>query len=111
MVRERSFSAEPAIRQQRYVAPTLIDEPDDDSPVMRQEIFGPLLPVKGFHDIETVIRYVNERDKPLALYYFGGRREADRVLRSTSSAGPASTIRSCNWPTAGCRSAVSGAAA
>ena len=73
--------------QQRYVAPTLIDEPDDDSPVMRQEIFGPLLPVKGFHDIETVIRYVNERDKPLALYYFGGRREADRVLRSTSSGG------------------------
>ena len=34
-----------------------------------------------------MIRYVNERDKPLALYYFGGRREADRVLRSTSSGG------------------------
>ena len=65
--------------RQRYVAPTLIDDPDDDSPAMTEEIFGPLLPVKTFRHIDEAIGYVNRRDKPLALYYFGDRREAERV--------------------------------
>lgn len=60
--------------RQRYVAPTLIDDPDDDSPAMTEEIFGPLLPVKTFRHIDEAIGYVNRRDKPLALYYFGDRR-------------------------------------
>ena len=73
--------------RQRYVAPTLIDDPDDDSPAMTEEIFGPLLPVKTFRHIDEAIGYVNRRDKPLALYYFGDRREAERVLDRTSSGG------------------------
>ena len=73
--------------RQRYVAPTLIDNPDDDSPAMTEEIFGPLLPVKTFRHIDEAIGYVNRRDKPLALYYFGDRREAERVLDRTSSGG------------------------
>lgn len=51
--------------RQRYVAPTLIDDPDDDSPAMTEEIFGPLLPVKTFRHIDEAIGYVNRRDKPL----------------------------------------------
>lgn len=73
--------------RRRYVAPTLIDDPDDDSPAMTEEIFGPLLPVKTFRHIDEAIGYVNRRDKPLALYYFGDRREAERVLDRTSSGG------------------------
>ena len=71
----------------RYVAPTLIADPDDDSPLMTREIFGPVLPVKTFAEIGEAIGYVNAREKPLALYYFGRRDEARRVLRSTSSGG------------------------
>ena len=54
---------------------------------MTEEIFGPLLPVKTFRHIDEAIGYVNRRDKPLALYYFGDHREAERVLDRTSSGG------------------------
>lgn len=55
---------------------------------MTEEIFGPLLPVKTFRHIDEAIGYVNRRDKPLALYYFGDRRGGGcRVLDRTSSGG------------------------
>lgn len=47
---------------------------------MTEEIFGPLRPVKTFRHIDEAIGYVNRRDKPLALYYFGDRREAEPGL-------------------------------
>lgn len=71
----------------RYIAPTLLDAPAEDSPIMQHEIFGPILPIQTFHEIETVIRYINERPKPLALYYFGTHKEANKVLDNTSSGG------------------------
>lgn len=93
--------------RQRYVAPTLIDDPDDDSPAMTEEIFGPLLPVKTFRHIDEAIGYVNRRDKPLALYYFGDRREAERVLDRTSSGGACVNDTIVHRPTAACRSGAS----
>lgn len=75
-------------RSTRYLAPTIIVDPDLDSPIMNEEIFGPVLPVIGVDSIEDAIMFVNDRDKPLALYVFSGSDEiAQRVLSRTSSGG------------------------
>lgn len=71
-----------------YVAPTVLREVDPDSPVMQEEVFGPILPVLEVEDIDEAIRFVNERGKPLALYVFAEEGEvAARVTHSTSSGG------------------------
>lgn len=72
---------------ERYIEPTLLSGVDSASPVMQDEIFGPVLPVIPFDDADEALRFINEREKPLALYYFGPRKEADRVLAATSSGG------------------------
>ena len=70
------------------MAPVLILDPNDDSDVMKNEIFGPLLPVKTYREIDEVIDYVNARPRPLALYYFGSDAdEQERVLSRTTSGG------------------------
>lgn len=55
----------------RHIEPTVILEPSLDSKLMTEEIFGPVLPVFPFRDIKDVIKFINARDKPLAVYYFG----------------------------------------
>ncbi len=75
--------AEPGSRR---MAPTLILDPPDDLAAMREEIFGPVLPVKTYGAFEEAIAYVNERDRPLALYLFTrSGRTADTVLTRTVS--------------------------
>ena len=72
----------------RKIPPTLLIDPPDDALVMQQEIFGPLLPIKSYHDLDEALWYVNAHPRPLALYYFGeDGREAERVLAATSSGG------------------------
>jgi len=59
-----------------------------DARIMSEEIFGPILPILAVPDVAAAIRFVNERDKPLALYVFTGNDEtAARVLGETSSGG------------------------
>jgi aldehyde dehydrogenase (NAD+) len=53
---------------------------------MQEEIFGPILPVVPFREIDEAISYINHREKPLALYYFG-QKHHDEVLHRTSSGG------------------------
>jgi coniferyl-aldehyde dehydrogenase len=77
-------------RQQPHhrIPPTLVLDPTDDMKVMQEEIFGPILPVRKYRTIDETIGYVNGRDRPLGLYYFGtDRTEQDRVLTSTTSGG------------------------
>ena len=70
----------------RFIAPTLIEGMASDSAIMEEEIFGPLLPVITFSNIEEVIDVVNSKPKPLALYiYSTDKRNIDKVLRETSS--------------------------
>lgn len=77
-----------ADRDTKYVAPTVVVDPDPDSPLMSEEIFGPILPVVGVGSIDDAIEQVNSRPKPLALYVFSSSTEtADRVLEQTSSGG------------------------
>lgn len=55
----------------RYVAPTVIEAPSFDSAVMKEEIFGPVLPFVIFKKASDVIDHLNRSEKPLAMYYFG----------------------------------------
>lgn len=68
------------------LAPTLILDPTDAMEVMQEEIFGPVLPVVTYRDLDEAIAYVNARPRPLALYYFGAA-DTDRrkVLTRTTS--------------------------
>ena len=74
-------------REDKYIAPTIIDNVKPDYPIMGEEIFGPLLPVMTFDEIDEVITYVNNNEKPLAFYYFGKNNEAKNVLAKTTSGG------------------------
>ena len=59
-----------------------------DAAVMSEEIFGPILPVLAVDDVDEAIRFVNDRDKPLALYAFSGSdRTLERIVDSTSAGG------------------------
>jgi aldehyde dehydrogenase (NAD+) len=74
--------------EERYVAPTVLRDVAPDSAVMTEEIFGPILPVLPVADVDEAIGFVNERDRPLALYVFSESQEVqERVLEQTSSGG------------------------
>jgi coniferyl-aldehyde dehydrogenase len=88
MVREINPAGEPLPPAERKIAPTLVIDPDDRLKVMNEEIFGPLLPVKSYASLDDAIAYVNNRPRPLALYFFGRDGSArDRVLARTTSGG------------------------
>jgi aldehyde dehydrogenase (NAD+) len=70
---------------QRYVAPTVLLDVPHDAAVLRDEIFGPVLPVLEVADAAAAIAYVKRQDKPLALYVFAGRQDAETVVEGTSS--------------------------
>jgi acyl-CoA reductase-like NAD-dependent aldehyde dehydrogenase len=73
---------------ERYIAPTVIDGVSPEHDVMKEEIFGPILPVLAYDRLEDAIAFVTSRPKPLALFFFSRSREKqDRVLRETSSGG------------------------
>jgi coniferyl-aldehyde dehydrogenase len=66
----------------------IVRNPTDDMTVMQEEIFGPVLPVKTYDRVEEAISYVNAKDRPLGLYYFGDDAgEQRQVLERTISGG------------------------
>ncbi|MFI7140052.1 aldehyde dehydrogenase family protein [Streptomyces massasporeus] len=75
-------------RTAKYIAPTVLAGVDPDAPVMQEEIFGPILPIVTVPGLDEAIGFINDRDKPLALYVFsesdGTRR---RFAAETSSGG------------------------
>lgn len=81
---KENFSQQPFHK----IPPTIVLNPTDDMKIMKDEIFGPLLPVKTYDTVEDAIGYVNAHARPLGLYYFGGdAAEQDRVLTRTTSGG------------------------
>ena len=70
---------------ERYFAPTLMRKIKEDSPITKEEIFGPILPIYTFEDIQETVDYINARPKPLAVYYFGESKPAMKFLNATSS--------------------------
>ncbi|MEY4496280.1 MAG: hypothetical protein RL744_1344 [Pseudomonadota bacterium] len=60
----------------------------EDALIMQEEIFGPILPIVAINDTDSTIRYINERPKPLALYWFGkDKKVMQRILNETRSGG------------------------
>lgn len=80
----------------RKFAPTLLLNVSDEMNVMREEIFGPLLPIVAYDGIDEALAYVNRHERPLALYWFGAdATERQRVLTQTHAGGV--TINDCIW--------------
>ena len=73
----------------RFIEPTIIENMPLDSPVMTEEIFGPLFPMITIEDnfLETATSFVTSREKPLAFYYFGKESDGWDIIRHTSSGG------------------------
>ena len=74
-------------REARWIEPTLLGDVSPEAPVMQEEIFGPIFPVMTFHSLDEVRQFVTSREKPLAFYYFGGAREAWKLIGRTTSGG------------------------
>uniref|UniRef100_A0A667XGG0 Aldehyde dehydrogenase n=1 Tax=Myripristis murdjan TaxID=586833 RepID=A0A667XGG0_9TELE len=73
---------------QRYIAPTVLKDVPPQSRLMQEEIFGPLLPIVTVSDMDDAIRFINEREKPLALYIFCSDKKAvKRMIDETTSGG------------------------
>lgn len=71
-----------------YFEPTIITDVKEEANVLKEEIFGPIFPVITFNSLEQVIKYINKRDKPLALYYFSeDKNNIKKVIKETSSGG------------------------
>lgn len=74
--------------QARRMAHSLLLNVTDDMTVMQDEIFGPLLPIVPYRGLDQAFAYINQRPRPLALYYFGyNKGEQERVLHETHSGG------------------------
>jgi aldehyde dehydrogenase (NAD+) len=75
-------------RAAKYIAPTVLADVDPGSPVMGEEIFGPILPIVTVADLDEAIGFINDRDKPLALYVFTeSDTTRERIAAETSSGG------------------------
>ena len=76
------------VQGERYIAPTIVRNVRPDAKIMSEEIFGPILPVLTVKDVDEAIAFVNEREKPLALYLFTEDADTEqKVLERTSSGG------------------------
>ena len=84
--------------EDRFIEPTLLDthidltdsnanEKANAKKVLTEEIFGPVFPIITFNDRSEAVEYINNREKPLALYYFGKEMNGIDVIRKTSSGG------------------------
>jgi coniferyl-aldehyde dehydrogenase len=78
----------------RKFPPHLVLDPTDDMTIMQEEIFGPLFPVKTYRDLDQVIAYVMQRDRPLGFYFFTkDKATEEKLLYGTISGGV--TINNC----------------
>ncbi len=73
--------------EERYFEPTIVDDVDFEKPVMKQEIFGPVLPVISYRELDEAIQLINNRPRPLALYVFANSRSLQRKVVAAVPAG------------------------
>ncbi|MDH6572452.1 aldehyde dehydrogenase (NAD+) [Streptomyces sp. SAI-117] len=74
-------------RAGKYIAPTVLADVDPGSPVMQEEIFGPILPIVTVSGLDAAIDFINDRDKPLALYVFTDSDTTRRRIADETSSG------------------------
>ncbi|XP_065137360.1 aldehyde dehydrogenase family 3 member A2a isoform X2 [Paramisgurnus dabryanus] len=70
-----------------YIAPTVLKDVKSQSKVMQEEIFGPILPIVPVNDLKEAIQFINEREKPLALYVFSSSNKVIKQIISETSSG------------------------
>jgi aldehyde dehydrogenase (NAD+) len=74
--------------QDNYIEPTLIFDAPEDSELMQNEIFGPILPIKTYKTIDEVVDYINSKEKPLALYIFSkNKKTVNHIINNTRAGG------------------------
>ncbi len=74
----------------RFISPTILSDVNFEDPIMKDEIFGPLLPVISFTDIDVIIQEIKTRPKPLSLYIFTKNKSLrDKILHEVSFGGGA----------------------
>jgi aldehyde dehydrogenase (NAD+) len=70
----------------KFIEPTILTNVNHDDSVMREEIFGPIMPIVNVHDVHDAIDFINARDKPLSLYLFTNNgKDRDLIVESTSA--------------------------
>ncbi|MEL6537825.1 MAG: aldehyde dehydrogenase family protein, partial [Bacteroidota bacterium] len=73
--------------QEQYLSPTVVLDAPEDSSLLNDEIFGPILPIRTYKEMDEVIDYIQQKPKPLALYYFGKENARKRRLLARTSSG------------------------
>ncbi|MBF0105331.1 MAG: aldehyde dehydrogenase family protein [Deltaproteobacteria bacterium] len=72
----------------RFLTPTLLSNVTDDMPIMQDEIFGPVLPIVSYSNLDEVFNIIQRREKPLALYIFSeNKNNIETILKNTTSGG------------------------
>lgn len=75
-------------QESKHIGLVLVDEPCVNSKLMEEEIFGPILPILMFNDLNMVIKDLQQKDIPLALYYFGSNKvDIENVIDNTKAGG------------------------
>lgn len=74
-------------KKSRYVAPMILTQVTPDMEIMKEEVFGPVLPIIEYNDIDKAIDFINERPKALALYIFSKSKKNQRKVLSNTSSG------------------------
>jgi aldehyde dehydrogenase (NAD+) len=71
-----------------YISPTIISQVSDDMLLMQEEIFGPILPIKSYKNLEEAVAYIRKNEKPLSMYIFSKKKaNRDFILKNTSTGG------------------------
>merc|ERR1711916_131029 len=81
-------------KAKRFIAPTVLDNVDLKSPLMTDEIFGPLLPLIEYETMQDAVDFINAREKPLALYIFSNNSQSVKFVESRTSSG-AFSVNDC----------------
>jgi len=77
-----------AFSQENLIEPTIVTNMPDSSKVMQEEIFGPILPLIKYSDIDEVISQISQKPKPLALYYFSkSKAKTQKIINEVSAGG------------------------
>lgn len=74
-------------KESRFISPTVIEEPKKDAKMMQEEIFGPIMPIFYFSNLEEVISEVNKRAKPLAIYHFSESSKNIKLVKDNTFSG------------------------
>lgn len=75
------------VENENYISPTILNNVSDDSAVMNQEIFGPVMAIRPYNKLEDVIKFINSKEIPLAIYIFSRSTFNQRKIINSTTAG------------------------